>query len=165
MNLEKKDPVEKLLTSLRDSLFSRIGRLYPSMGARGSFEKGGESEDKTASRREVLREWVAFSFQGYDFWDLHLGTVFDKKQSTVLIGIHISKKLWSTLRGKIERISWEKYPPLKPGYRFKEEWGEHRFVEPEIPFESSQSKRILEDLVTKATLYYEVTSQALNERI
>lgn len=164
MNLEEKDPVEKLLTALRDSVFSRIGRSYPNIGARGSFEKGAKSEDKAASRREVSREWVAFSFQGYDFWDFHLGTVLDKEQNTVLIGIHISKKLWPTLRERIEGIPWEKYPPLNPGYRFKEEWGEHRFVEPEIPFESSQSKRILEDLVTKATLYYEVTSQTLNER-
>lgn len=89
MNREQNDPVERLLTSLKDGVFSRLRPYYPNIGARGSFEKGTEPGDKAASRKEASREWVAFSFQGYDFWDLHLGTVFDRKESTLLIGIHI----------------------------------------------------------------------------
>jgi hypothetical protein len=155
-------PVGAFFVLLKHTVFSILNSQYPNIRAESSLEE--ESMDsETRSRLQIgpPREWVSFFFEGYNRLDLHLGIVLDKKKNSIVIGIHISKKLWPIVQEKVTKIPWKEYRTLKPKYLIKEELDEHQFVEPEITFEMSNMGVILQELIDKAIIYYRAVSKSL----
>jgi hypothetical protein len=160
---EREDPVAAFFTLLKQSVLSQLENDYKKISVFTSFKKGEEgSEQELRARKGESREWVSFAFDGYDFWNLHLGIVWEKKSNRIVVGFHISEKLWAKLEEKIRKIPWENYPILKPTYRIKEELSEHRFEEPEILFRMEKIGTILQEVIDKALSYYRAASEGLS---
>ena len=157
------DPVAAFFILLKQSVLSQLENDYRKISIFTSFEKGEEgSEQELRARKGEPREWVSVAFDGYDFWDLHLGIVWEKKSNRIVVGFHISEKLWAKLEEKIWKIPWENYPILKPTYCIKEELSEHRFEEPEIYFCMKKIGTILQDVIEKALYYYRAVREGLS---
>ncbi len=153
---------EAFFRLLKYAVLSQLVDRYPRIGGFSSLEKaGGESERKSRSKRGEPRVWVSFSFDGYHFWDLHLGIVLEKKSHEVIVGVHVSAELWPKLKEKVKGIPWGNYSILNPTYVTKEELNEHRFVEPAIPFDTRNIGMILQEVLDKTIAYYGAVSEGL----
>jgi hypothetical protein len=160
-----KDIVKAFLTLLKYAVLFHLEKEYPTISAFSSFEKPEKgSERELRSQKGEPREWVSFPFNGYDFWDLHLGIVLKKQSNRVVVGLHISKKIWPTLQEKVTTIPWDNYPFLRPTYLKKEELNEHRFEEPEISFDVKNIGEVLQEVINKTIIYYRAVRKSLDSK-
>ena len=161
--IEREDPVAAFFVLVKQSVLSQLENDYKNISVFTSFKKGEEGlQQELRARKGEPREWISFAFDGYDFWDLHLGIVWEKKSNRIVVGFHISKKLWPELEEKIRKIPWENYPSLSPTYLIKEELSEHRFEEPEILFCMEKIGTILQEVTDKALSYYRAVHEGLS---
>jgi hypothetical protein len=151
------------------SIFERIGKdvsgrliaKYPEMRPMDGRAVIRETlAEAPAFGADVPVDWVAFSFKGYYFWDLHVGVVFDtgKWPVTYEVGFHLRDNIYAEMKPKLEQIDWESAVGLVPRYTFTEPVREHKYNDPPKEFDLSGVEAQVGEIVDRAVRYYKVAA-------
>lgn len=143
--------------AIRESVLQEVSVLYPDAGCIvGTSPLGMERSLAKFPGRSVPLEWVAFSFNGLDLHDFHIGVVLDLDRwpATYILGLHIMDELIDEYRDRADAIDWEGILGYRPHFTYAAQVRESRWIDLEHEIDFSDLGAEVARIVDRVTRYY-----------
>ena len=152
-----------LFVAIRDQVEAQVGAAG-AQGVVGEFDRDRAIALFPDLGEAVPVDWVAFGFQGHEFYDLHVGVVLETERWPVLChtGLHVSEGAWHELERRVRAIDWERSVGQDAREAVAGAVHEHRFCDAAEEFDFKNVAGMVAHLARRAVAYYRAALPAVN---
>jgi hypothetical protein len=98
----------RFFRAVGDEVTARLAREFPGIAAHVGEDYRREAIARVNDPQPPL-DWVAFSFPGYSWWDLHVGVVarLDLWPAICQVGVHWTRVLAGEIAPRVHAVDWQ----------------------------------------------------------